>query len=330
MLTFLIHWRALLGTRPISAIRRQRGGQSEVASSAAGIRPGDTLLVPASYGGCDQFGWDPESKEPVKDIADRAAAPYRDRRLRVRLYRALWEQHGLSAILPWADARDMIRGRSASPSIATRIREALEEAGRPVPDNAYASALQAMANRTHAARPATPYRPRSEDDEDSGCILVAGAATVSTGAGDDASSHTAPEELCVHAGKVRDKAVAYARALGLPIDVAESVAQAAWLHDDGKADDRFQAYLHSFINDSKWRGKVLAKTGVTSKGRKGAWVESGLPEAGWRHEVISVKRAIERLAELGGTFDHALVLWLVGTHHGFGRPFFRHVDPWDG
>lgn len=314
-------------TRPFL---RLRGGAADVMSGGAGIRPGDTIVVPACYGGCDRFGWHPESKAVVDDIADLAAAPYRERRLRVRLHEALWKQHRLNDNLPWADVREMISQGTASQSIATKISEALKEFSGPVPDNAYASALQAMAHRTRSARPATPYRSRTEDDEDSGCILVAGAATVSTGEGDDVSSHTAPEELSVHAGNVRGKAVAYARALGLPIDVAESVAQAAWLHDDGKADDRFQAYLHSFINDSKWRGKVLAKTGVTSKGRKGAWVESGLPEAGWRHEVISVKRAIERLAELGGTFDHALVLWLVGTHHGFGRPFFRHMDPWDG
>jgi CRISPR-associated endonuclease/helicase Cas3 len=40
-----------------------------------------------------------------------------------------------------------------------------------------------------------------------------------------------------------------------------------------------------------------------------------------------------RLATLHPAFDQAydrkLVLWLIGTHHGWGRPFFPHADPMD-
>lgn len=309
---------------------RLRGGGADIMSGGADIRPGDTLIVPASYGGCDRFGWHPESKVKVEDIADLAGASYRAKRLRVRLHEALWRQHGLHEILPWAAIRDMISGRSTSTSIAKKIWEALKISVGPVPENAYASAVLIMADREQSARPATPYCASAEEDEARGCVLIAGAETVSTGAGDDVSSHTAPEELSVHAEKVRDKAAGFACALCLPERLSESITQAAFLHDDGKADDRFQAYLHSFVNDPEWRGKVLAKTGVTSSDHKGSWKTAGLPEAGWRHEVISVKLAVERLAGFGDTVDHALILWLVGTHHGYGRPFFRHTDPWEG
>jgi CRISPR-associated endonuclease/helicase Cas3 len=27
--------------------------------------------------------------------------------------------------------------------------------------------------------------------------------------------------------------------------------------------------------------------------------------------------------------DPELVLWLIGVHHGYGRPLFPHGDPWD-
>lgn len=307
---------------------RLRGGQSDVLDQAQEIRPGDTIVVPASYGGCDRFGWYPESKKPVDDIADLAAKPYRTKRLRVRLHDSLWKQYDLQATLPWPDARDLISERSASGSTAEKIGKALSDGGEQILKNVYLSALLDMASRTQTVRPATPYRPNTEEDETSGCVLIAGVDTVSTGEG-DVSSHTVPEELHVHAGKVRDKAAAYARRLGLPTRVAASVTLAAMLHDDGKADDRFQAYLHAFVEDPQWRGKVLAKTGVRSPDHMGARKAAGLPDAGWRHEVVSVKMAIERLADAGDTIDHALVLWLVGTHHGHGRPFFRHVDPWD-
>jgi hypothetical protein len=38
------------------------------------LRPGMTLIVPAELGGCDDWGWNPESKEPVLDIGDAVKA----------------------------------------------------------------------------------------------------------------------------------------------------------------------------------------------------------------------------------------------------------------
>ena len=71
---------------------------------------------------------------------------------------------------------------------------------------------------------------------------------------------------------------------------------------------------------------MLAKSGRSSLPRD-AWTRAGLP-GDWRHEALSV-----RLAQLHSHFveagDPALVLWLVGVHHGFGRPLFPHADPLD-
>ena len=34
-------------------------------------------------------------------------------------------------------------------------------------------------------------------------------------------------------------------------------------------------------------------------------------------------------ARFADAYDPHLVLWLIGTHHGLGRPFFGFVDPQD-
>ena len=54
-----------------SVLRWKGPDEDEVEVIAAGeIRSGDVIVVPAKYGGCDQFGWDPKYKSPVEDIAD--------------------------------------------------------------------------------------------------------------------------------------------------------------------------------------------------------------------------------------------------------------------
>jgi CRISPR-associated endonuclease/helicase Cas3 len=103
--------------------------------------------------------------------------------------------------------------------------------------------------------------------------------------------------------------------------MAADIALAAYLHDAGKADSRFQAMLYGgdwFAIDD---GRVLAK----SAQRIGsAWDKAGLPPR-WRHEALSVRIAREH-ALFCDANDPELVLWLVGVHHGYGRPFFPHAD----
>jgi CRISPR-associated endonuclease/helicase Cas3 len=45
----------------------------------------------------------------------------------------------------------------------------------------------------------------------------------------------------------------------------------------------------------------------------------------WRHEADSVRRALAH-PRFSGAHDPHLVLWLIGTHHGYGRPLFPHAD----
>jgi CRISPR-associated endonuclease/helicase Cas3 len=44
---------------------------------------------------------------------------------------------------------------------------------------------------------------------------------------------------------------------------------------------------------------------------------------------MSVRLAAQQLDPQDANLDAALALYLIGSHHGQGRLFFRHDDPWD-
>jgi CRISPR-associated endonuclease/helicase Cas3 len=135
-----------------------------------------------------------------------------------------------------------------------------------------------------------------------------------------------PEALDKHCKAVAEKAAAFAAAAGLPDDRVADLRLAGFLHDAGKADPRFQAWLHHddpLGPDLDESASILAKSGRPLP--LAARAMAGLPPR-WRHEALSVRLA-ERAADFAAeVHDPELVLWLIGTHHGHGRPFFPHDD----
>jgi CRISPR-associated endonuclease/helicase Cas3 len=152
------------------------------------------------------------------------------------------------------------------------------------------------------------------------------AAAPATESDDLGSTPGYAQTLDEHSAQVGDCAHAFAERAGLPVTLAADIALAAYLHDAGKADPRFQAYLAGGDPFGWDDARVLAKSGRPSLPRN-AWERASLPDQ-WRHEALSV-----RLAQLHPRFaeanDPALVLWLVGVHHGYGRPLYPHADPLD-
>ncbi len=145
---------------------------------------------------------------------------------------------------------------------------------------------------------------------------------------DDASSsgishkNGKPVLLKKHLPGVEEFARNHAIGCGLPDAITEAIARAGLLHDLGKADPRFQQILRR--GGIPVVGEMLAKSSRYPRDRnerERIRRESGYPE-GARHELLSVRMA-ESVPELlpEDTGLKELVLHLVASHHGYGRPF---------
>ncbi len=133
-------------------------------------------------------------------------------------------------------------------------------------------------------------------------LLAAGLLPRRSWQGDNARTARAIG-LAEHLKGVGEKAAQYAQGCGLPAELVASLAEAGRLHDLGKHDDRFQLMLGAPM-DQLW-----AKSGPHDV--RVSRLLAGLPR-GWRHEIASLA-ARPDLADL--------VRYLVGTHHGRGRPW---------
>ena len=174
-----------------------------------------------------------------------------------------------------------------------------------------------------------PYGAR-----DRGAVLVAargirGASTsgrpgAQPATEDDALSYRGVRRVSLsnHTCSVVARVDCFAATLPLGKRLAADLPLAATLHDIGKADPRFQLYLTGADWWNRPDGKPLAKSGRRTV--RGAWERAELPD-GWRHEARSVRMAMQD-PRFSDAHDPYLVLWLIGTHHGLGRPFFGFTD----
>lgn len=338
---------------------RWRGVEDSAFVVAAQVVPGDTLVVPATYGGVDAYGWNPSRTEPADDLGDIAnllqrgtlslrvdpnvAAGWRKDRAAARTseqLRAMLDassaERELRALAADVDVRDDVRALAWA--LATlRVRRR-----RPT---WYPHAASTSGDSDEAPWGVwTSWRPLPRDTvqrlRDAGFRvegLTVEDAMLDLAEDDTASVTGAPLTLAQHSGDVERLARTFAQRCGLPTMLVDDLALAGWFHDVGKADRRFQVMLHHgdevrYRRACRGEGETppLAKSGMDPRDREAfilARTRSGYP-MGARHEALSLAMIETSPEALATAHDGVLVMHLVASHHGCARPFVPWVlDP---
>lgn len=316
------------------------------------IAPGDLLILPAKMGGCDDFGLNPQADKAtdVGPDVDRTAngLPSAIRLTPGALKAATAPRAGVDSACghAWKSLGEHSnRSRRAEvlrhlvakltklmpqhPALAELAQRLEEDEDQPL-------SLRLLgpveADGTPSLQPfeeeeGDDVSGADEDEEQAltrGWVLVLGEA----GAADEleraALEKPSPPTLAEHNLSVRHQLEEYTKRLDLPPQVRDSLLLAAATHDLGKADPRFQDFLHG--GRAPLGATPIAKSDFGTRdprtSRLAAKV-SGLP-TGFRHEVESVAIVADAARQSGAfvrNLDLDLVLACVSGHHGLGLPF---------
>jgi CRISPR-associated endonuclease/helicase Cas3 len=307
----------------------------------ADISPGDTIVVPSMVGGADQYGWlhgQREHRAPVPDLGDRVQIEQRGRAT-LRIHGSLAERWVPRESTSYATLRRLVAS----------VGGGGEEPDEPLDVDSVLIALRDAADaapwlREAARRLHQDGRRRVEIHPDGGVVVRASrripfhvAAPSGDGAEldpdfttqDDASSFVCrPVSLRRHSLGVEHLARTFADACGLNAELVADIALAGRLHDIGKADPRFQRWLHGGDEIAAVLSELLAKSGMRSRReRERARKIAGYPKGG-RHELLSLAMVDSNSRSLAAN-DSDLVRHLIASHHGFCRPFAPAFDEVD-
>lgn len=313
--------------RPAVVWRGARG--CNLAKRPADIRPGDTLIVPSTYGGADEFGWigTRPAPAPVPDLAE-AAAKGRGKVRFFRFHAKVLEAHGLTGfeerIFSFAsdETSDIVRDllpdlaeAANAPGVSPTLRETIAHF-RSYPPRSIRVLRPASSYAGLVLRAPTDLRRSTflELDEEL-----------------DEPSQTREVLLTDHLTGTAETAKRLAQALEVGDTLVNDYTLVGKLHDLGKADPRFQVILYGQETSAYAaiaEGRLLAKSGRhfdTRTEAKRLHQLARYPD-GARHETLSVVLSRAENVQLAAAHDPDLVLHLIASHHGWARPFLPMVQ----
>lgn len=294
-------------------VRWQGFEKSPERISVEKISPGDVLIVDPKRGGLNAGTWDPDpsSKESVEDLGDAAQIAYR-RKATLRLDSRLPLMDSPPKPTEEDDADTSTRER-----IEEWLNQRLDDLGERPEWFTETVGILLDTGFEHTAvgideeRSNSGYYVLTQRNSRTNRPVV-DAATMD--GSDEAGSMTgAGVKLSSHMDGVGERAKHIAERLGLSNEIAEDLRLAGRLHDLGKVDRRFQAGLVGGDPELEGLEEPLAKS---LPGARGVWRYP----TGMRHEVASVAMIESNPDVLKLANDRDLLLHLVGTHHGYGRP----------
>lgn len=320
------------GPRRVAPVLRWAGEHSSLAVARSDLRPGDVIVVPAVYGGIGYGTFDPASRDPVSDRATEVAARQRRRavlRLRAGLLPAAFTGVGQFPILDEEVSADADRAAAAAwLTDAGTVLVGAAGDGAMLARQVVASLVRDLRRQSTARRVLRRQDPLTEAG---GPYLVLVGSTLLPRTPESDEADTVDEDtpeltgtvvgLDTHLGDVAGWAEQLARNCGLPADLVHDIALAARLHDVGKADPRFQLILAGGVPPGG-DAPLLAKSADSPDlGRRRELRRQARYPQSTRHEMTSVSLIDAHPDVLAAARDRDLVLHLVGSHHGWGRPF---------
>ena len=290
---------------------------------ATRLRPGNRVVLPVERGLLDQFGWNPDAAEPVVDTSlAEQGLPLHGETLERLCGVGLKRQIDVALGVADEDGEeiDQAARQEAAAEVLAAVRAAATPAGWD--DAEWADFVGTLALPVVQARKEVPrLRVRKPRHETWNIDF------------DETSLGDAAVGLAAHGTAVGRRARAVAASIGVAPHLCEVIEHAGRAHDIGKADRRFQRWL-----DPEGEATTLVAKSDTPRNR---WEETraaaGWPRGG-RHEALSawlVAAWLEQEPEWGEQVPNRateereiardLLLHLVISHHGKGRPLVRPV-----
>ncbi len=289
----------------------------DMSVSPQRLRPGHLFVLPSNRGLMDAFGWNPAATEPVVDVSlEEHGLPLSTRALD-RIYSGAAPPEAISCVGSLLRTDDQGEPEVSDPRERTettgRLLEALRATAPPgwLPDR-WAAFL-------HSLKPEV-VSPRREAPR---LHARSGRVEPRSDAADEASMAPQAVDLDAHGHAVGERARAVAERLGLDGAITGVLDRAGRLHDIGKSEIRFQRWLNP---DGEENG-LVAKSTTPRHRWEATRAASGWPRGG-RHEDLSARLArrwLDTQPEPTDPVFKDLLIHLIISHHGHGRPLVRPV-----